>query len=590
MAYSRYRQLSCLHPPNRRMSIMSLRPHPLEPVPAETARVARAAFPKGHPYLTLRDALGTIFQDEDFTALFPAWGHPALSPWRLALVTIMQFRENLGDRQAAEAVRARIDWKYLLSLELTDPGFDFSILSEFRDRLLAGSAEELLLDKLLERCRVLGLLKARGQQRTDSTHVLAAVRVLNRLELVAETLRAALNAVATVAPDWLQAVTPLAWYERYSRRIEESRLPKDTAAREAYAHTVGEDGFLLLDAVETPEAPAGLRELPRMEALRRTWQRHYERPACAPASPGAPPERRVRFKASRDLPPAAEGIESPYDVEARYRHKRDTAWTGYMVHVSETCEPTAPHLLTHVHTTPATVHEAQCTVPIQQALLEKEMPPRDHFVDAAYISSELLVASRDDQGIALRGPTRPSQGWQTQVEGAYTVDQFHIDFDKKQVRCPQGHVSAAWWEHGGGRGSRPIIVEFDKHTCGTCPVRAGCTRAKHTGRRLRLPPQEQYEALAAAQTWSASEEGQQLYKRRAGVEGTLSQGVRAFGLRRTRYWGVAKTHLQHVAIAAAINIDRIVAWLDARPRAMTRVSRFAALAPASADNPGEAAA
>ncbi len=590
MAYSRYRQLSCLHPPNRRMSIMSLRPHPLEPVPAETARVARAAFPKGHPYLTLRDALGTIFQDEDFTALFPAWGHPALSPWRLALVTIMQFRENLGDRQAAEAVRARIDWKYLLSLELTDPGFDFSILSEFRDRLLAGSAEELLLDKLLERCRVLGLLKARGQQRTDSTHVLAAVRVLNRLELVAETLRAALNAVATVAPDWLQAVTPLAWYERYSRRIEESRLPKDTAAREAYAHTVGEDGFMLLDAVETPEAPAGLRELPRMEALRRTWQRHYERPACEPASPGAPPERRVRFKASRDLPPAAEGIESPYDVEARYRHKRDTAWTGYMVHVSETCEPTAPHLLTHVHTTPATVHEAQCTVPIQQALIEKEMPPRDHFVDAAYISSELLVASRDDQGIALRGPTRPSQGWQTQVEGAYTVDQFIIDFDKKQVRCPQGHVSAAWWEHGGGRGSRPIIVEFDKHTCGTCPVRASCTRAKHTGRRLRLPPQEQYEALQAAQTWSASEEGQQLYKRRAGVEGTLSQGVRAFGLRRTRYWGVAKTHLQHVAIAAAINIDRIVAWLDARPRAMTRISRFAALAPANAYNPGEAAA
>ena len=180
---------------------MSLHPHLIEPVPEETARVARAAFPKGHPSLTFRDALGTIFQDEDFAALFPVWGQPGLPPWRLALVTIMQFRENLADRQAAEAVRARIDWKYLLSLELTDPGFDFSVLSEFRDRLLAGSAEELLLEKLLERCRVLGLLTAGGQQRTDSTHVLAAVRVLNRLELVAETLRAALNAVATVAPD-----------------------------------------------------------------------------------------------------------------------------------------------------------------------------------------------------------------------------------------------------------------------------------------------------------------------------------------------------------------------------------------------------
>src|SRR5713101_347218 len=327
---------------------MSLHPHVIAPVPDETARVAHAAFPKGHPSLTFRDVLRTIFQDEDFAALFPAWGQPGLPPWRLALVTIMPFRENLADRQAAEAVRARIDWKYLLSLELTDPGCDFSVLSEFRDRLLAGSAEELLLEKLLERCRALGLLTARGQQRTDSTHVLAAIRVLNRLELVAETLRAALNAVATVAPDWLQAITPLAWYERYSRRIEESRLPKATADREAYAHMVGEDGFMLLDALESAEAPAELRALPRIEALRQTWQRHDERTPCAAASPGVPAAWQVRFKTNRELPPAAEGIESPYDVEARYRHKRDTAWTGSMVHVSETCEPSAPHLLTHV--------------------------------------------------------------------------------------------------------------------------------------------------------------------------------------------------------------------------------------------------
>jgi transposase len=569
---------------------MSLHPHVITPVPADTARVARAAFPKGQPSLAFRDALGTIFQDEDFTALFPAWGPPGLPPWRLALVTILQFRENLADRQAAEAVRARIDWKYLLRLDLTDPGFDFSVLSAFRDRLLAGRAEEVLLDKLLERCRALGLLKARGQQRTDSTHVLAAIRVLNRLELVAETLRATLNALATVAPDWLQGLAPLAWYERYSRRIEDTRLPREQAQRDAYAQTVGEDGFQLLDALDAPEAPTGLRELPMLATLRQTWQRHYERSTGEVPPHGHPPVSGVRFKLNRELPPAAEGIESPYDGEARYRHKRDTSWTGSMVHVSETCEPAAPHLLTHVHTTPATVHEAQCTEPIQQALVEKDRAPREHLVDAAYISSELLVNSRDEQGIILRGPTRPSQGWQMQVQGAYTIEQFNIDFDKKQVRCPQGHLSMAWWEHGGGQGSRPIIVAFDKHTCEACPVRPCCTRAKHTGRRLRLPPQDQYEALQAAQTWYASEAGQQLYKRRAGVEGTLSQGVRAFGLRRTRYWGLAKTHVQHVAIAAAINIDRIVAWLDERPRALTRLSRFAALAPANADQRGEAAA
>jgi transposase len=173
------------------------------------------------------------------------------------------------------------------------------------------------------------------------------------------------------------------WYERYRRRIEASRLPKAQPAREAYAPMVGEDGFLLLDALDSPDAPEGLRALPSIEALRRTWQRHYERTAPTPASPGVSSAYRVRFRASRDLPPAAEGIESPYDVEARDRHKRDTPWTGDMVHVSETCDPTAPHLLTHVHTTPATVPEAPCTAPIQQALVDKGVPPQDHVVDAA---------------------------------------------------------------------------------------------------------------------------------------------------------------------------------------------------------------
>src|SRR6185295_12032455 len=241
---------------------MSLRPQPIGSIPEQTARVAHAAFPKGHPYLTLRDHLGTIFQDEDFTTLFPTWGYLGLPPWRLALVTLMQFREHLADRHAAEAVRARIDWKYLLGLDLTDPGFDFSVLSEFRDRLLAGNAAVLLLDKLLERCRTMGLLTARGQQRTDSTHVLAAIRVMHRLELVAETLRATLNELATVAPAWLQAMAPLAWYERYGKRIEDTRLPQDQASRDAYAQIVGEDGFVLLDALEAPETPAHLRELP----------------------------------------------------------------------------------------------------------------------------------------------------------------------------------------------------------------------------------------------------------------------------------------------------------------------------------------
>ena len=325
--------------------------------------------------------------------------------------------------------------------------------------------------------------------------------------------------------------------------------------------------------------------------LRQTWQRHYERSTGEVPTSGHAAVSRVCFKANRDLPPAAEGIESPYDPEARYRHKRDTAWTGYRVHVSETCEPTAPHLLTHVHTTPASVHEAQCTTPIQQALMDKELPPREHFVDAAYISADLLVHSRDEQDMTLRGPSRPSQGWQRQVAGAYTFEQFTVDWERQQVRCPQGKASVSWAERLGPAGHPFVQVRFSTQDCGTCAQRALGTHAKPPrARTLKLHPRPQYEAMHAAQAWYAGDEGQRQYGRRAGIEGTLSQGVRAFGLRRTRYRGLPKTHLQHVATAAAINIDRIVAWVDLRPRAQTRTSRFAALAPAYVLHSSEAAA
>lgn len=208
-------------------------------VPAETARVALAAFPKGNLYMTMRDEIGTVYSDQDFEALFPRHGQPAQCPWRLALICVMQFMEELSDRQAADAVRSRIDWKYVLGLELTDSGFDFSVLCEFRARLIAGNAEQQLLDTLLKQFKERGWLKERGKQRTDSTHVLAAIRTLNRLEGVGETLRATLNVLATVAPDWLCSWVPQEWFDRYGRAVDEYRLPKGIAARSEYAQTIG---------------------------------------------------------------------------------------------------------------------------------------------------------------------------------------------------------------------------------------------------------------------------------------------------------------------------------------------------------------
>src|SRR3954464_5909548 len=244
---------------------MSLRPEPVGEIPAETARVARAAFPKGTVVTRLRDAFDALYEDEDFRSLYPARGQPGLTPWRLALVTVFQFLEHLSDRQAADAVRARIDWKYALGLELTDPGFHFSALTEFRARLVAGQAEHLLLDTMLERFKARGLIKARGKQRTDSTHVLGAVHDLHLLELVAETLRATLDDLAAVVPDWLRAIARPAWFERYAHRIEDYRLPKSQAKREALALEIGADGFVLLDALDAPDAPPEARVHPMVQ-------------------------------------------------------------------------------------------------------------------------------------------------------------------------------------------------------------------------------------------------------------------------------------------------------------------------------------
>jgi transposase len=287
--------------------------------------------------------------------------------------------------------------------------------------------------------------------------------------------------------------------------------------------------------------------------------------------------REVRFKENRELPPAAEGIESPYDVEARYRSRYATVWTGYLVHLTETCADEEVHLITHVQTTAATIHESQQTAAIQQALVEKQLAPSEHIVDAAYIDAELLVESWQQHEIALVGPARLNNAWQTKTEGAYDLAQFTLDWEQRQARCPQGQHSLSWREDLDNTGSPVIRVAFRRKTCQACPARQRCTRMPR--RVLQLRPRAHYEALQAARQRQSSVERKRRYQRRAGIEGTISQGVRAFGLRLCRYRGLAKTTLQHLATAAAINLDRLVAWFDEIPQAKTRKSRFARLAP-----------
>ena len=547
---------------------MSLQAKPGSTVPEETKRVAQAAFPKGNPYLTLREELAEVYADSLFTALFPRRGQPAESPGCLAMVSVLQFAEGLSDRQAADAVRSRIDWKYLLGLELTDPGFDFSVLSEFRDRLLRGEMEQDLLDQLLERFRARGLLKERGKQRTDSTHILAETRNLNRLEFVGETLRFALNRLADQSPDWLKALAPAEWYERYGSRLEAYRFPKTEQEREQLALQIGRDGRQLLNWVYEPETPEVIRQLPAMQILRQVWiQQYYQQ------------DDQISWRALDNLPASQQIIKSPFDIEARFSIKRQTEWLGYKAHLTESCDEDLPHFITHVETTPATTQDEQLVEPIHQALAEKTLLPQEHLLDRGYVNTEVLIDSREKHKVEVIGPIKVNTHWQSQSEDGLDISHFSIDWENRKVTCPQGQENQVWTDHSVDHAGRPrIYVRFAKNSCLPCPVRKNCTRSSKGPRTLSFKPRAEFEVLQWARQREHTQAFKDQYAKRAGIEGTISQGTRSFDLRRSRYIGQAKTHLQHLLIATAMNLARFANWIMEIPRAATRTSAFAALA------------
>ena len=551
---------------------MSLRAHLGYLIPEQTAQVAHAAFPKGNSYMRMRDSLGPIYINPEFAALFSVTGQPAEAPAHLALVTIMQFAEGLSDGQAADAVRGRIDWKYALALELTDPGFDASVLSEFRNRLIAGNAEYLLFETMLALFRDQGYIKLRGRQRTDSTHVLAAIHVLNRLECIGETLRQALNTLATVAPDWLRSWVPAIWFDRYGQRLQEYRLPTGKAERYALAAEIGVDGLHLLTAVYAAGAPTPLRELQAVQVLRQVWVQQFYAPDAA---------GQVQWRTADDLPSAPQLISSPYDPDARYSKKRETEWTGYKVHLTEAYDDETPNLITDVTTTAATTTDYATLPQIQANLAARGLLPSEQIVDTGYITAEHLVTSQTDQIIDLVGPVNGDQSWQARAENGFAIAQFALDWEAQQARCPQGHTSISWLERHDQRDDGMIHITFAKATCAACPVRPQCTQSASLPRRLQLHDRAQHAALLSARDRQETEAFKATYAGRAGIEGTISEGVRLGDLRRSRYHGFAKTRLMHLLLAAALNFVRVAAWLADRRRSQTRVSAFARLALAS---------
>lgn len=378
-----------------------------------------------------------------------------------------------------------------------------------------------------------------------------------------------LNVLAVAAPAWLRALSEPDWVKRYDGRLDDARLPAGKEARRARDETIGRDGGKLLTAIDDSAAPDWLREMPAVQILRLVWiQQYYVEDGTL--------HWRVE---EQGIPPSARFISSPYDLDAHLAKKGTTAWIEYKVHLTETCDEDEPRLITNVETSSGPTADGTMTPGIHEALKEKDLLPERHIVDTGYLDAELLVDSQQDFGVDLVGPTRADYKWQAREETGFDAAQFAIDWEHEVATCPEGHTSISWSPAVDKRTNEVIMIKFSSKDCRPCPSRELCCRSmkRYARRSITVRREDQYQALQAARQREDTETFKEEYAKRAGIEGTISQGVRAFGLRRSRYIGEAKTHLQHVITAAAINFIRVDRWLADVPLAQTRTSSFVTL-------------
>jgi transposase len=525
--------------------------------------------------MRVRDALGPLFTDEDFTAgrlagMFPQIGQPGLSPALLAMVTVLQFLHHLSDREAVAAMADRISWKYAMGLELEATGFDASVLSEFRDRLAAPGRADGLLEAVLDRLKAAGLVRAGGTARTDSTHVIAAVRKVNRIENCGETLRAALEEIARISPDWIVPLLDAGWHSRYGRKVETGRLlgrgSRKTSA-DKLAAQIGADGAALLGRIDADRAAAWINMLPQVQLLRTMWDQQFR----------AGRDGALRLKDLPDLPPSAARTASPYDTDARWSSKNngDITWTGSKAHLTETCDDDLPHLITDVHTSPATDPDTTATGPIQRKLAARQLAPARHLLDAGYPSAANLAASAA-RGITMITPM-PVRGSRSSATTAFTPADFTIDWETGTATCPNGAASISMRPEKRGL----VNFTFSRTDCTPCPIRRQCTLTEPPlARRLNIHPAPLHQAQTTARTAEHAQGWHKQYNKRAGIEGTISQAVRGPDLRHARYRGLAKTHVQNIATGIAININRLGAHYatpPATPRRPTRIHHLCIL-------------
>jgi transposase len=517
-------------------------------VPADTAALGQQLFAPTNAYRQLGDRFNELFPEEVvFAPLYDTLGRGAIAPLLVALVIVFQILEKIPDRLAAEMVVSRLDWKYALHLPLAYGGFHWTVLHEFRHRLVEHDAERLVFDQVLEKLQALGLVKARGKVRTDSTHLLGLVARLSQLELVTESLRVAVRAVVAVAPEWSGPALPASFCETYAERTSDYRLGH--VAAQQHLRQAGRDGVWLLAQIDRT-APQGVCELSEVAVLRTVLAQQFPEGGDQPPAAKRPMGREV--------------IESPHEPEARCGTKRDQLWRGYKVQVTETCDADTPHLVLDLEPTNALAPDSPELPQIQARLAAQDTLPGEQYVDEGYPSGKRFQESAD-RGITLMG-VPPTGG---QAADGFRQTDFQIDAAVEQATCPAGQGSVVWSERHRAPAEPPTIeIRFEGATCQACPFWGRCTKSPQ-GRSLELHP---YHALLAARRAEARTEAfrQKMYVR-SGIEGTISELVRAHRMRFARYRGQKKVRVQMLFTAVAANLKRVTRWW-ARPQKPAAVS------------------
>lgn len=505
-------------------------------VPEDTARCGKL-FPEDGLHRTIGDRFGELFPDESaFASLYCTTGRSAISPLLLALVTVLQMLERVPDRTAAEWVVSRMDWKYALHLPLDYPGFHHTALHAFRQRLLAHGEEALVFDRLLSRLQEMGLIQPHGRVRTDSTHVVAQVNRLSQWELVHESLRDALGAVEREAPAWAEEVLPAACRETYAQRQSDFHLSRVEIQRRL--RQAGRDGFWFLARVAASNRE-DVNALSEVVLLQQVLAQQF------PAGGEEPPAAK--------RPAGGEVIETPHDPQVRMATKRQHSWLGFKAHITESCEDDLPAFITDVAVTLAPTFDGKALPGIQERLRERGLVPAGQYVDASYVSGDSLVASAA-QGITLWGEVQPDHGGPP----GFRQQDFAIDEAQGEARCPRGARSVSWSPRAVAGAQDPLVqVRFAGSVCQACPDFGRCTDSVH-GRSLTLNAHRR--VLAERREEAATPAFRREMRRRAGIEGTISELVRAHGQRHTRYRGLKKLRLQTLFTAVAANLKRLVRW------------------------------